>query len=37
MNRMLDDTGLELDQLFGVFYAEVITNALYIGLLPIKN
>ena len=32
-----DESGLDLDKLFGVFYAEVITNDLYIGLLPIKT
>lgn len=29
--------GLNLDNLFGVFHAEVITNDLYIGLLPVKS
>jgi hypothetical protein len=34
----LDDSGLELDNLFGFFQAQVKTNDnLYIGLLPIKT
>lgn len=32
-----DQEGLNLDNLFGVFHAEVITNDLYIGLLPVKS
>lgn len=32
-----DKDGLNLDNLFGVFHAEVITNNLYIGLLPVKS
>jgi hypothetical protein len=32
-----DEGGLDLDYLFGVFYAEVITNDLYLGLLPVKT
>jgi DNA polymerase type B, organellar and viral len=32
-----DKNGLNLDQLFGVFHAEVITSDLYIGLLPVKT
>lgn len=31
------DQGLDIDKLFGVFHAEVITNDLYIGLLPVKT
>jgi len=30
-----EDKGLDLDKLFGFFYAKVKTNDLYIGLLPI--
>lgn len=30
-----DDKGLDLDKLFGFFYARVKTNNLYIGLLPV--
>jgi hypothetical protein len=34
----LDDSGLDLDNLFGFFQAQVKTNdSLYIGLLPIKT
>ncbi|KAF8805670.1 hypothetical protein BYT27DRAFT_7224747 [Phlegmacium glaucopus] len=33
----LEYQGLDLDKLFGVFHAEVITNDLYIGLLPVKT
>ena len=29
--------GLELSNLFGVCYAEVITNVLYLGLLPVRT
>ena len=29
--------GLDINKLFGIFYAEVITSYLYIGLLPIKT
>lgn len=29
-----EDKGLDLDKLFGFFYAKVKTNDLYIGLLP---
>lgn len=32
-----DSEGLDLDKLFGVFYCEVITNNLYLGLLPVKT
>jgi DNA polymerase family B len=32
-----DEIGLDLDQLFGVFHAKVITSDLYIGLLPVKT
>ena len=32
-----EDKGLELDNLFGFFYARVKTNNLYIGLLPIHK
>jgi len=31
----LDEQGLELDNLFGFFYAKVITNDQYLGLLPL--
>jgi len=31
------EQGLDLDNLFGIFQAEVITNNLYLGLLPIKT
>jgi hypothetical protein len=31
------EQGLDLDNLFGIFQAEVITNNLYHGLLPIKT
>ncbi len=30
-----EDKGLDLDNLFGFFYARVKTNDLYIGLLPV--
>lgn len=33
----LSGKGLELDHLFGFFYAEVETNNSYLGLLPLKN
>ena len=32
-----DDNGLDLDQLFGVFHAELLTSELYLGLLPLKT
>ena len=32
-----DDKGLNLDNLFGFFYARVKTNNLYIGLLPVHK
>jgi hypothetical protein len=32
-----DDKGLDLNQLFGIFYAKVITNDQYLGLLPVKT
>ena len=32
-----EDKGLELDNLFGFFYARVKTNNLYIGLLPVHK
>ncbi len=32
-----DDKGLDLDHLFGFFYARVKTNDLYIGLLPVHK
>lgn len=32
-----DDNSLDLNRLFGVFHAEVITSDLYIGLLPVKT
>lgn len=31
------NSGLELEDLFGVFYAKVKTNDLYLGLLPIRT
>jgi hypothetical protein len=33
----LSGKGLELENLFGFFYAEIETNNSYLGLLPIKN
>jgi len=33
----LSGNGLELENLFGFFYAEVETNNSYLGLLPLKN
>ncbi len=32
-----DEKGLPLENLFGVFHAQVISNDLYIGLLPVKT
>jgi len=32
-----NDKGLNLDQLFGFFYAEVVTNNQYFGLLPLQT
>lgn len=32
-----DNQELDLDKLFGVFHAEVVTNDLYIGLLPVRT
>jgi hypothetical protein len=29
--------GLDLSKLFGVFYAKVITNKQYLGLLPVRT
>ena len=31
-----DDAGLDLDSLFGFFYAKVKTNNQYLGLLPLR-
>ena len=31
------DQELDLDELFGIFYAKVKTNELYIGLLPVRT
>lgn len=37
MIESFDEFGLDLSNLFGVFHAEVITNDLYIGLLPVRT
>ena len=31
------ESGLDLDNLFGIFYAKVKTNNLYLGLLPVRT
>ena len=31
------DLELDLDKLFGIYHAEVVTNNLYIGLLPVRT
>ena len=35
--KSFEDKGLDLDKLFGFFYAKVKTNNQYLGLLPVRN